>query len=135
MNYHTITKFACGFLSLYFVASGMGALFDIDAKLDRIGLAATNPDGTIAFILIYCSLMIGIGIAMAAMALVLKSAGPSLILASAILLCFILFRFVGSAMLGYLTQTQIAYIVTEIIELSIVLFLLYKTGALKQRAA
>ena len=135
MSYHIIAKVVCALLSIYFVASGVNAMFNIDAKLDRIGLAATSPDGIIAFILIYCSLMVGVGIAMAAMALILKSVGPSLMLASAILLCFILFRFVGSAMLGDLTQTQIAYIATEIIELSIVLFLLCKTGALKQRVA
>ena len=135
MNYHTIAKVVCALLSIYFVVSGLNAMLNIDAKLDRIGLAATNPDGKIAFILIYCSLMVGIGIAMAVMVSVLKSAGPSLILAGSILFCFILFRFIGSAMLGELTQTQITYIVTEIAELSIVLFILFKTGALKQGVA
>ena len=112
MNYYVIAKAICALLSIYFVVSGLNVMLNVDAKLDRIGLAATNSDGKIAFILIYCSLMMGIGVAMAVMALVFKSVGPSLILAGVILFGFILFRFIGSAMNGEFTQTQIGYIAT-----------------------
>ncbi len=135
MNYSVIARVVCALLSVYFLVSGMNAMINVDAKLERIGLTATSPDGKIAFIIIYCGLMVGIGMAMAAMALVLRSTGPSLMLAAAILLCFILFRVSGSAMVGELTQTQIGYILVEMVELSVVLFLLSKTGALKQRVA
>ncbi len=50
-------------MSLYFVVSGFNVLLDIDAKLLRIGLSANDLDGKVAFILIYCSLMVGVGVA------------------------------------------------------------------------
>lgn len=50
-------------MSLYFVVSGFNVLLDIDAKLLRIGLSANDLDGRLAFILIYCSLMVGVGVA------------------------------------------------------------------------
>lgn len=133
MNYHNAAKIVCALLSLYFVISGLNAVFNIDAKLEGIGLAASSIDGKVAFILIYSSLMVGIGVAMSALALLLKSPGPSLMLAGVILLSFIVFRMVGAAIVGSLTGTQIGYIVTELAELFVVLFLLYKTDAFKQR--
>ncbi|CAA0126107.1 Uncharacterised protein [Halioglobus japonicus] len=135
MNFQTISKIVCALLSIYFVFSGINAALNIDAKLDRIGLAATGTDGKVAFILIYSSLMVGIGAAMSLLAVVLKSPGPSLILASVILLCFIVFRIVGSFITESMTQTQVEYILIELVELSIVLFLLHKTGSFKQRVA
>ena len=135
MNFQTISKIVCALLSIYFVFSGINAALNIDAKLDRIGLAATGTDGKVAFILICSSLMVGIGVAMSLLALVLKSPGPSLILASVILLCFIVFRIVGSFITESMTQAQVEYILIELVELSIVLFLLHKTGSFKQRVA
>lgn len=133
MNYQTAAKIVCGLLSTYFVVSGITPLFDIDAKLARIGLVASSADGKVAFILIYSSLMVGIGVAMATLALALKSSGPPLILAGVILCCFVVFRLAGSFIIGELTDAQIGYIAVELAELSVVLLLLVKTGCLKQR--
>lgn len=127
MKFDLLAKVIAGLLSIYFIASGLDAVLNIDAKLERIGLSAVSEDGKIAFILIYSGLMSGIGVAMAALGLFFRSATPPLILAATILLSFIVFRLLGSAMLGSLSGTQLGYIATELLELAIVLFALYKT--------
>lgn len=114
-------------LGIYFLASAFDALLNVDAKLERIGLSAVSEDGKIAFILIYSGLMSGIAAAMATLSWHFKSPRPALLVAANILLAFIVFRFVGSAMIGSLSTTQIGYIATELVELSILSFVLYKT--------
>lgn len=128
MKFDLIAKIVAGLLSIYFIASGLDALFNIDAKLERIGLSAVSEDGKIAFILIYSGLMTGIGVAMAVLGLFFKSATSPLILAATILTSFIAFRFIGSTMLGSLSGTQLGYIATEFVELSIVFLALYKSN-------
>ena len=65
MKINVFGKIYIALMSVYFVISGFNALLDIDSKLTRIGLSAIDSDGKIAFILIYCSLMIGIGLSIA----------------------------------------------------------------------
>lgn len=65
MNLDLFGKLVTGILCAYFIGSGVIAAIGLDAKLSRIGLQAINADGKIAFLLIYSSLMVGIGVAMA----------------------------------------------------------------------
>jgi len=114
-------------MSVYFVVSGFNALLDIDAKLARIGLAANDLDGKVAFILIYCSLMIGIGIAITLIAFMSKTWVYSAVLATTIICSFILFRLIGSFIVGEMTSVQLSFILVEVIEASIGLLLLSKS--------
>ena len=72
MNSNLIGKVVVWALAFYFIISGLLAAFDVDAKLIRIGLSAVNGDGKIAFILIYTSMMVGIGVAMLFMLYIFK---------------------------------------------------------------
>jgi len=114
-------------MSVYFVVSGFNALLDVDAKLARIGLAANDLDGKVAFILIYCSLMIGIGIAITLIAFMSKTWVYSAVLATTIICSFILFRLIGSFIVGEMTSVQLSFILVEVIEASIGLLLLSKS--------
>ena len=122
-------------MSVYFVISGFNALLDIDSKLVRIGLSALDSDGKIAFILIYCSLMIGIGVSIALLYYFSKTWIYSALLASIIITSFISFRLVGSYVVGGLSSTQLSYLVIELIEVIIGILLLYKSGRLNQKNA
>lgn len=118
-------------MSIYFIISGFNALLDIDTKLARIGLAAADLDGKVAFILIYCSLMIGIGIAIGLLYFVSKTWIYSAVLAVTIIGSFISFRFIGALMLGELSSVQVSFIVVEIIEAGIGLVLIIKSNYLR----
>ena len=113
-------------MAVYFLVSGLSVLFDVPGKLKRIDLQALNVDGEIAFILIYTSLMVGIGIANVIFQFISKSWVYSAILSVIIISSFIVFRIVGSLMIGNFTNTQISFLVFEIIEVAIGLFLLKK---------
>ncbi|OUS26446.1 hypothetical protein A9Q99_18090 [Gammaproteobacteria bacterium 45_16_T64] len=126
MNVERIGKIVTAILCIYFVVSGFDALINIDEKLERIGLIANGVDGKIAFILIYTSLMVGVALAMMGQMIVFRSSTPPLIVASAVLLSFIVFRIVGSVMFDSMTSTQLGYIVTEMVELIIVVSILWK---------
>jgi len=108
---------------------------DIDAKLARIGLSAIDSDGKIAFILIYCSLMIGIGISIALLYYFSKTWEYSALIASIIIALFISFRLVGAYMVGSLSNTQLSFLGVELLEVAIGIFLLYKSGKLIQKHA
>ena len=123
-------KIYIGIMTVYFIVSGFNALLNIDAKLARIGLSAIDFDGKIAFILIYCSLMIGIGVTIALLYYFSKTWIYSALLATIIIISFIVFRVVGSYLVGTFSGTQITFLLAEIIEASIGLFLLYKSGGL-----
>ena len=133
MKYEDIGKLVTAALAAYFVVSGLNAIFAIDAKLERVGLSAINSDGKVAFILIYTSLMVGIGTAMAVLYAIYKSCAPSLILAGCILLCFIVFRVVSSLIFGTVSGTQLGFIVVELLELAVVVFVFTKIGGLNKR--
>jgi len=126
LNVERIGKIVTAILCIYFVVSGFDALINIDEKLERIGLIANGVDGKIAFILIYTSLMVGVALAMMGQMIVFRSSTPPLIVASAVLLSFIVFRIVGSVMFDSMTSTQLGYIVTEMVELIIVVSILWK---------
>lgn len=115
-------------MSVYFIISGLNALLDIDSKLTRIGLTANDLDGKIAFILIYCSLMVGIGVAIALIAYFSKSWFYSALLATTIICSFIAFRLVGSMMIGMITNVQLSYILLEIVEVGVGILLLTKSN-------
>lgn len=100
----------------------MNALFDVDAKLTRIGLSANDIDGKVAFILIYCSLMIGITIAV--IAYLSKSWIYSTVLATTIICSFILFRLIGSFIVGEVTNVQLSSILVEMMEAGVGIYLL-----------
>lgn len=134
MKINTFGKIYIALMSVYFVISGFNALLDIDSKLARIGLIAIDTDGKIAFILIYCSLMIGIGVSIACLYYFSKKWQYSALLASIIIASFISFRLVGSYMLGSLSNTQISFLVVELLELSIGILLLYKSAELSEKA-
>ena len=115
-------------MSAYFIVSGFNALLDIDAKLLRIGLSANDLDGKVAFILIYCSLMVGIGVAIALIYYISKTWLYSAILAVTIITSFIGFRLISGLMMGELSSVQLSFIGVEIIEATLGLILIVKSG-------
>ena len=133
MKIDVFGKIYIALMSVYFVVSGFNVLWDIDAKLARIGLSAINSDGKIAFILIYCSLMIGIGISIALLYYYSKAWQYSTLLASTIIAAFISFRLLGAYMLAELSNTQGAFIAVELLEVTIGIFLLCKSGKPNQK--
>ena len=135
MKINVFGKIYIALMSVYFVISGFNALLDIDSKLTRIGLSAIDSDGKIAFILIYCSLMIGIGLSIALLYYFSKTWESSALLASIIIASFISFRLVGAYMVGGLSNTQLSFLGVELLEVGIGLFLLYKSGKLNQKYA
>lgn len=118
-------------MSLYFVVSGINALMDVDGKLLRIGLSANDLDGKVAFILIYCSLMVGIGVAIALIYFLSKTWLYSAVIAVTIITSFISFRLIGGLMVGELSEVQLSFIVVEVLEVVLGLFLIVKSGLLK----
>lgn len=113
-------------MAVYFLVSGLSVLLDVPAKLKRIDLQALNSDGEISFILIYSGLMVGIGVASLVIQLVSKSWVYSTVLATTIIASFILFRAIGSIMVGFLSTVQISFLVFEIVELTAGILLLRK---------
>ena len=133
MKIDVFGKMYIALMSVYFVISGFNALLNIDAKLARIGLSALDSDGKIAFILIYCSLMIGIGISIALLYYFSKTWVYSALLASIIIASFISFRLVGSYIVGGISITQLSFLAVELLEVSIGIILLYRSGNLNQK--
>ena len=121
-------KFYIAAMSLYFITSGFNALLDIDSKLARVGLSALDSDGKIAFILIYCSLMIGIGISIALLYYCSKNWFHSALLATTIIISFICFRLIGSYFVGDISNNQLSFLFVEIIEAAIGIALLCESG-------
>ena len=121
-------------MSLYFVVSGFNVLLDIDAKLLRIGLSANDLDGRLAFILIYCSLMVGVGVAISLLFYLSKTWLYSAILAVTIITSFIVFRLIAGLMVGELSQLQLSFIAVEILEVALGLFLIIKSGRCEAQA-
>lgn len=105
-------------MALYFLISGLSVLFDVPAKLKRIDLSAINSDGEIAFILIYTGLMTGIGIASFLLQYFSRTWIYSALLTTIIIGSFIVFRIVGSIMVGFLSSTQTNFLVFEFIEVT-----------------
>ena len=106
MRIDYLGKIYTSIMSVYFIVSGFNALMNIDSKLARIGLSAIDLDGKVAFILIYCSLMVGIGVAIALIFYLSKTWIYSALLAVTIISSFVCFRLVGSLMvLTPLSQT------------------------------
>jgi len=132
MKTNSFGKIYIALMSLYFIISGFDALLNIDQKLARVGLSAVNMDGKIAFILIYCSLMIGIGIAIALLFYFSKTWRYSALLVITVISSFICFRLVGFYLTGTFSNTQISFLSAEFIELAIGIVLLYKSkGVIK----
>jgi hypothetical protein len=126
-------KIYTGIMSVYFMVSGFSALMDIDSKLNRIGLSAIDLDGKVAFILIYCSLMIGIGVAISLIFYFSKTWVYSAILAVTIITSFVSFRIIGALMVGEITNTQISFIFIEVIEATAGLYLIIKSGKFNKK--
>jgi len=120
-------------MSLYFTVSGFNALLDVDAKLERVGLSAIDSDGRIAFILIYCSLMVGIGVAISLLYFFSKKWIYPALLATVIVASFVVFRVVGSCLAGGFSDTQITFLLVELAEVSLGLFLLYQSGGFSKK--
>ncbi len=135
MNIDLVGKIYTGVMSVYFMFSGLNALMDIDSKLARIGLSAVDIDGKVAFILIYCSLMTGIGIAIAVIFYLSKSWIYSTVLAIVIIASFVCFRLIGSMLLGTVTNIQLSYIIVELIEVAVGVMLLIKSKKLQRPIA
>lgn len=133
MKFDLIGKLYTSIMSLYFMVSGFNALMDIDSKLLRIGLTANDLDGKVAFILIYCSLMVGIGVAIGLIAYMSRTWVYSAMLAVTIILSFILFRLIGSGIVGEMSSIQMSFISIEILEASIGLFIIYKSDFYQER--
>lgn len=104
--------------------AGLNALFVVDAKLTRIGLSDNDIDGKVAFIFIYCSLMISIAIAVNDY--LIKSWIYSTVLATTIICSFVLFRLIGSFMVGEVTNVQLSFILVEMMESGVGIYLLSK---------
>lgn len=113
-------------MALYFLISGLSVLFDVPAKLKRIDLNAINSDGEIAFILIYTGLMTGIGVATLLLQYFSGTWIYSALLATIIIGSFIVFRIVGSIMVGFLSPTQTNFLAFECIEVTAGVLLLAK---------
>lgn len=126
MKINTLGKIYTLIMSLYFMVSGFNALMDIDAKLLRIGLSANDLDGKVAFILIYCSLMVGIGVAISLIYYLSKTWLYSATLAVTIIISFISFRLIGGFIVGELSNVQLSFIAVEILEAALGLFLIIK---------
>ena len=118
-------------LSAYFILAGLGALLDVDSKLSRVGLQAQTDDGKIAFVLIYCSLMVGVGTAMLVLSWASKGWLYSAILVTVVVSSFVAFRVVGAIMVGHVTGVQATYLTIEVVEvlLGVSLILLSKRAA------
>jgi|LGOV01.1.fsa_nt_gb hypothetical protein len=113
-------------MAIYFLISGLSVLLDVSGKLERIDLSALNSDGEIAFILIYTSLMVGIGVASLTMQFISKLWVYPAILTTVIISSFIIFRIVGSIMVGSLSSTQLNFLTFEIVEVTAGVLLLRK---------
>ncbi|PCJ92866.1 MAG: hypothetical protein COA50_15165 [Flavobacteriaceae bacterium] len=113
-------------MTLYFLISGFSVLFDVPAKLKRIDLNAINSDGEIAFILIYTGLMTGIGVTSLLLQYFSGTWIYSALLTTIIIGSFIVFRIVGSIMVGSLSSTQINFLAFEILEVTAGVLLLTK---------
>ncbi len=113
-------------MALYFLISGLSVLFDVPAKLKRIDLSAINSDGEIAFILIYTGLMTGIGVANLLLQYFSGTWVYSVLLTTIIIGMFIIFRIVGSVMVGFLSPTQTGFLAFEFIEVTAGVLLLVK---------
>jgi len=125
-------KIYAGIMSLYFIVSGFNALIDIDSKLARVGLSALDLDGKVAFILIYCSLMVGVGVAISLIFYLSKTWIYSAIIAVTIITSFFCFRLIGAVMVGEITSMQISFISIEVIEATAGLFLIIKSRLLNR---
>ena len=88
----------------------------------------------VAFILIYYSLMVGIGVAIALLFYLSKKWVYSAILAVTIMCCFVCFRLIGAMMIGGITNVQISFVLVEIIEVAVGLFLIIKSHPLPKHA-
>ena len=130
MKIDVFGKIYTGIMSIYFIVSGFNALMDIDSKLVRIGLSAIDLDGKVAFILIYCSLMVGIGVAISLIFYFSKTWIYSAILAVTIVSSFVFFRLIGAVMVGEITNVQISFISVELIEVVFGLVLIIKSRQL-----
>lgn len=113
-------------MAIYFLISGISVLFDVPRKLNRIDLSALNTDGEVAFILIYSGLMVGIGVACIAMQIISKSWFYSALLSTIIISSFIVFRLIGSSLVGTLSELQTKFLVFEFFEVMIGVLLLRK---------
>jgi len=134
MNIELFGRLYTAALSLYFLASGLLALSDVDTKLARIGLAALDNDGKTAFILIYCSLMVGLAAVMLLLYYLSKSWQYSAITAITVIASFICFRLVAALMLGEISDVQLGFIATEIIEVAIGLALVIQSKFIVAKA-
>lgn len=135
MKIDSFGKLYTGIMAMYFMISGFAALMDIDSKLLRVGLSATDQDGEVAFILIYCGLMVGIGVAIFLIAVLGRTWVYSALLAVTIIFSFIFFRLVGAVMVGELSNVQISFILVEIVEASVGLFLIVRSPLLQKSRA
>lgn len=132
MKVDVLGKTYAGIMSVYFIVSGFNALMDIDSKLARIGLDAIDLDGKVAFILIYCSLMVGVGTAIAIIFYLSKTWIYSAVIAVTIITSFICFRLIGVVIVGEITSTQISFISVEVMEVAVGLFLIIKSRQLNR---
>ena len=135
MKIDLLGKVYIALMSVYFIISGINTLMDVDAKLARIGLTAINPDGKIAFILIYCSLMIGIGIAIALLYYFSKKWVYSALLASILIASFMIFRLVGAYIVGDISNTQLSFLGVEFLEVTMGIMLINRSSKLTRRFA
>jgi len=122
-------------MTVYFLVSGLSMLFDVPTKLVRINLKAVNADGEIAFILIYCGLMVGIGAANIILWRLSKTWLYPAVLSTVIVASFILFRLVGSYMVGTVSESQASFLVIELLELSLGCLIIWRCGLIKRRSS
>ena len=122
-------------MTVYFLVSGLSVLFDVPMKLARISLKAVNADGEIAFILIYCGLMVGIGVANIIFWRFSKTWLYPAVLSTVIVASFILFRLVGSYMVGTISETQAGFLVVELLELGLGCLIIWRCGLIKRRSS
>jgi hypothetical protein len=77
--------------------------------------------------------MVGIGIAISLIFYLSKTWVYSAILAVTIITSFVFFRMIGAVMIGEITNTQISFILVEIIEAAAGLFLIIKSGQFNKK--
>ena len=119
-------------IAAYFIVSGVSALMNVPAKLERIGLRALNEDGQAAFIIIYAGLMIGIGISALAIQLLSKAPLYPLTLLTIMMSSILAFRVYAGIRAGGFSQAQIVFTGVEIGEVAVGIVLLYLLLAAKR---
>ncbi len=103
--------------AIYFITSGLLAIRDIPAKMERIGLQATNADGQTAFIIIYFGLMAGTGISALLLLWFSKKWQYATLLISSMICAILVSRLIAIGIVDQASEKQYMYMAAEFVML------------------